>query len=74
MSSEALLHNGSYIYPYFFSILSTIKMKFGKILMHLTCFWLNPGDWNLVPGPFIISLKWKYGEIWPFLIVDIYHF
>ena len=32
-SPEALVHNGSYSYVYFFWILSTIKMKFGQILM-----------------------------------------
>ena len=32
------------------------------------------GDWKLVPGPFMISSKWQYSEIWSFLIVDIYHF
>ena len=24
------------------------------------CFWLNAGDWKLVPCPFMILLKWKY--------------
>ena len=32
-SSKALLYSGSYIYGYFFWILSTIKMKFGQILV-----------------------------------------
>ena len=32
MSSYALLHNGSYVYAYFFRILSAIKFKFGQIL------------------------------------------
>ena len=40
----------------------------------LTCFWLNNGDWKLVPDPFTILFKWQYSEIWPFLIVYIYHF
>ena len=35
---------------------------------------LNGEDWKLVPGPFMILLKWQYSEIWPFVIVDIYHF
>ena len=32
-SSNALLHNGSYAYAYSFWILSTIKIKFGQILV-----------------------------------------
>ena len=32
-SSKALLHNGGYTYAYFFWILSTLKMKFGQILV-----------------------------------------
>ena len=54
-------------------------MKFGQ--MPVCCmtnisnmFWLNAGDWELVPGPFMILLKLQYNKIWPFLIVDIYHF
>ena len=67
------------IYAYFFWILNTIKMKFGQILVcYMTnisnMFWLNAGDWKLVPGPFMILLKWQYSEIWSFLIVDIWHF
>ena len=27
------------------------------------------GDWKLVPGPFMILLKWQYSEIWLFWIV-----
>ena len=48
-------------------ILSTINLK-------LTCFWVKAEGWKQVPGPFMILLKWQYSEIWPFLIVDIYHF
>ena len=33
VTSQALLHNGSYTYAYFFWILSVIKMKFGQILV-----------------------------------------
>ena len=37
---------------------------------HLTYFWLNTGDFKLLfPGPFMISLKWQYREIWLFSIV-----
>ena len=32
-SSYALLDNGNYTYAYFFLILSTIKMKFGQVLV-----------------------------------------
>ena len=32
-SSQVLLHNASYIYAYFFWILSSTKMKFGQILV-----------------------------------------
>ena len=39
-----------------------------------TCFWLNAGDWKLVPGSFMILLKRQYREIWPFFMVDIFHF
>ena len=54
-------------------------MKFGQILVcclitFLTYFRLNAKNWKLVPGPFMILLKQHYSEIWPFLIVDIYHF
>ena len=69
----------------FFRILSTMKMKFGQILVCCitnisnisnisNIFWFNAGDWKLVSGIFMILLKWKYSEIWPFLIIDIYHF
>ena len=37
-SPAALVHNGSYSYVYLFLILSTIKMKFGQIVM---CFMAN---------------------------------
>ena len=30
-----MLHNGSYTFPYFFWVLITIKMEFGKILVYL---------------------------------------
>ena len=79
-SSQALLVNGSYTFAYFFWILSTIKMKFGRVLLcYMTnisnmCFWLNAEDWKLVPSSFLILLKWQYRKIWPFLMVEIYHF
>ena len=34
----------------------------------------DAGDQKLVPGPFMILLKWQYCEIWAFLIVGIYLF
>ena len=37
-------------------------------------FLLNAGDWKLVPGSFIMLLKWKYSKSLPFLIANIYHF
>ena len=39
----------------------------------LTYYWLDAGDWKLVPGPFLILLKCHYREIWPFLTVDTCH-
>ena len=82
ISKFVLLHNASYTYAYCFWILSPIKIKFGQILVcymtvwqtFLTYFWLNAGDWKLVPGSFMILLKWQYSKIWSFLMVDIYHF
>ena len=43
-------------------------MKLGQILVCCmtnisNMFWLNAGDWKLVPGPFIILLKWNYSKI-----------
>ena len=54
-------------------------MKFGQTLCavwqkFLTCFWLNAGDWKLVPDHFMILLKLQYNEICSFLIVDILPF
>ena len=50
-----------------FLILSTIKRRLGRILLcfmtdisFIQTFWLNDGDWKLVPGPFMILLKWQY--------------
>ena len=78
-SSEALPHNGSYTYADFSWILTTIKMKFGQILVCCMTniqlsFWLDAGDWKLVPGPFMILLKQQDNKILPFFIVDFYHF
>ena len=61
----------------FFWILGTIKTKFGQIVVtvwktFLTCFWLNAGDWKIIPGLFMILLKQKYSRIWPFLIVRVF--
>ena len=44
-------------------------MKFGQILeccmknISNIFLALNSGDWKLLPGPFIIFLKWQYREI-----------
>ena len=78
-SSWALLHNRSYTFAYFFQIQSTINMKFGQLLLYCMAnisnmFWINFGDWKLVPVPFMILLKCQCSEIWQFLIVDIYYF
>ena len=78
-SVTSLLHNGSYIYTYFFWFLSTIKMKFGQILVCCmtnisNSFWFNARDWKLVLGLFIILLQWRNNKIWPYWIVGIYHF
>ena len=78
-SSKVLLHDASYAYAYFFWILSPIKMKFGQILV---CCMKNISNmfladcWRLETSCrlFMILLKWQYSKIWPFLIVDIFHF
>ena len=62
-----------------FWILNPIKMKFGQILM---CCMINISNMFLVqcwrletsPRPFHNLLKWQNSEIWPFLIVEVYHF
>ena len=40
----------------------------------LTRFYPYCEDWNLVPGPFTILIKWHYNETWPFLVYDVYNF
>ena len=40
----------------------------------LACFWFNAEGCKLVPGPFMIIMKWQYNEICQFLVADIYHF
>ena len=54
-------------------------MKFGQILVYLktnisNVFWLNAGDWKLLPDPFLILMKWQYNKICQSLIVDIHYF
>ena len=57
-----------------FESIGTTKIKFRQILV---CFWLNSGDWVIVPGLFIVLLKMTiYRDVaifigWhsPFLIV-----
>ena len=68
-SSWAMLHDESYTYAYFPWILSTIKMKFGQMLvccMTNISTWLHAGDWKFVPGSFMILLKQQYRKIWLF--------
>ena len=53
-------------------------MKFGRILVyHITnvsnMFLAQSGDWKLVPGLFMILMKWQYNEICQSSVVDIYH-
>ena len=78
MSSNTLLHNGSYAFAYLFWILSTITMKFGHILVYLItniCNMFLAQCWRLelLPGQFTILMKWHYNETCQ-LGVDIYHF
>ena len=35
---------------------------------------VNSEGWKLIPGPFIVLLKWQYNEICQFLVADIFHF
>ena len=56
---DVIIHNGNYTYAYFFWILSTIKMKFGQILVwsmtNISNMFL--AQWKLIPGSFMILLK-----------------
>ena len=36
-------------------------------------FLAQSGDWKLVPGLFMILMKWQYNEICQSSVVDIYH-
>ena len=74
-----MLHYGSYTYAYFFWVLSTIKMKFGQILVYCMTHISNKflaQCWSLETSsrPLMILLKWQYRTIWLFLIIDIHHF
>ena len=51
--------------------LNLVKYQRAILKIFLTSFWLNAGDWKLVPGPFMILVKSKYSEIRPFLTVDV---
>ena len=78
-SSKPLPNNGSYTYAYFCWILSTIKMRFGQILVCCMakiynlflaeCWGLQTSSWL-----FFILLKRQYSKIWPFFMVGIYDF
>ena len=56
---DVIIHNGNYTCAYFFWILSTIKMKFGQILVwsmtNISNMFL--AQWKLIPGSFMILLK-----------------
>ena len=69
MSSQALLDNGSYIYAYFFWILSAIKMKFSLIV----CCMANITNMSLAEC-WRLETHSRLSKIWPFLMIDIYHF
>ena len=62
-----------------FWIVSTIKMKFGQILVccmtNISNMFLTP-CWRLETScrPFYGFIKTTNSEIWPFSIVEIYHF
>ena len=52
-------------------------MKFGQIQcilkqQFLAWFWFNAEDWKLVPGLFMILMKWQHNKICQFS-VDTYH-
>ena len=73
------MHNGSYTFVYFFWILSTIKMKFGYILVYLIAnisnmFCLHAGNGKLVPDLFRVLRKWQHSKICQVLGVDVEHF
>ena len=55
-------------------IWSNASVLYDKNCCMTTCFWLNAGDWKLAPGFYMILLKWQNSKIWPFLMIDIYHF
>ena len=53
-------------------------MKFGWILVYhianfSNIFLAQSGDWKLVPGLFMILMKWQYNEICQSSVADIYH-
>ena len=75
--SQVLLHNVSYTYAYFFRILSPIKMKFRQILVccmtNISIMFLAE-SWRLETSSRLFYHFIKYSKIWPFLMVDMYHF
>ena len=76
---KGIASKGISTYAYFFWILSTLKKKFGQILV---CYKTNISnmllalDWKLETSSrlFYDLLKWQYCKIWQFLIVSIYNF
>ena len=59
---------------YLFSEWNLVKYSCAAWKTLLTWFWLNAGDWILVPSSFMILLKRQYRKIWQFSIVEIYRF
>ena len=59
---------------YLFSEWNLVKYSCAAWKTLLTWFWLNAGDWTLVPSSFMILLKRQYRKIWQFSIVEIYRF
>ena len=61
--------------PHHIGIAAQLKLHWPLFLSnpkhHQTCFQLNAGNWKLVPGSFMISLKQKYSDMWPIIIVYI---
>ena len=60
--------------PTYYQNQNSVKYYCAVWQTFLTCFWFNAGDWKLVPGPFMILLKWQYSEICPFLVITFTFF
>ena len=72
-SSQAVLHHMLIsLQCYVLTKWNLIKYYCPVWWTFLICFPCWSG--KLVPGPFMILLKWQYSKTWPFLVIDIYHF